>query len=181
MPTFGRRLLLPLALLAAGCADRPKAPPLTTEAVYRNERAGVRFLAPEGWSITTRADPPAGALARPVILVGYAYTKSERPAEFELLAADVPEGEDLGRFLAEHRVGSEKWVLRPGPQAVTIGGAAATRYVMTRGAGKDEYRREATAIRRDGRVYFFVVSFAATDPERRDQARKSVESVTWTK
>ena len=50
MPTPGRapRLLFPLVLLAAGCADRPKAPPLVTEAVYQNDAIGLRFLTPEG-------------------------------------------------------------------------------------------------------------------------------------
>lgn len=175
------RLLLPFALLAAGCSDRPTAPPLVNEAVYRNEAVGVRFLAPEGWSVVSRADPPAGQLPRPVVLVSYMHSQGEKPAEFELVAADVPEGDDPGRFLAGHRIGGEKWAVKGPPEQVTVGGLPATRYVMTRRAGKDEYRREATAVRRGGRVYFFVVSFGAADPERRDQARRCVESVTWTK
>lgn len=175
------RLLLPLMLLAAGCSDRPTAPPLVNEAVYRNETVGVRFLAPEGWAVVSRADPPAGQLPRPVVLVSYMHSKGEKPAEFDLVAADVPEGDDPGRFLAEHRIGNEKWAVKGQPEPVVVGGQPATRSVMTRRAGKDEHRREATAVRRGGRVYFFVVTFAAGDAERRDQARKSVESVTWTK
>jgi hypothetical protein len=64
---------------------------------------------------------------------------------------------------------------------VTINGAAATRYVLTRKQGKDEIRREATAFRRDGRVYFFLVTFAATDGAVRDAVRTSIDSITWKK
>lgn len=181
MSTPGRGFVLALALAAGGCADRPKAPPLVNEAVYQNDKAGVRFLAPEGWSITSRSDVPAGRLEKPVALVSYVQNEGQKPGEFELMAADLPEDADLGEFLAEHRIGPQKWVMKPPPTAVTVGGASATQFVLTRKLGKLEYRREATAVRRGGRVYFFVITFLTADAEHRDQARKSVESVAWTK
>src|SRR5688572_22928786 len=56
-----------VALLALGCSsDRPKAPPLTNEAVYQNDKIGLRFLTPEGWKVTARTDLPPGQLPRPV-------------------------------------------------------------------------------------------------------------------
>src|SRR5213594_4361713 len=100
MPLPGSiRALLPFVMLAAGCSDRPKAPPLVNESVYQNERVGVRFLAPEGWSITSRSEVPPGPLARPVLLVSYVQSKAEKAAEFELLTAELPEFDDLGRYL----------------------------------------------------------------------------------
>jgi hypothetical protein len=183
MRTTGRGFLLALALApaAAGCTTRPHAPPLVNEAVYQNDKVGVRFLAPDGWTITSRSDLPPGKLERPVVVVSYVQSQGYKPGEFELVAADLPETADLGDFLTNYRIGPEKWVMKPPPTATTVGGEPATQFVLTRKVGKSEYRREATAVRRGGRVYFFVISFLTTDAEHRDQARKSVESVTWTK
>jgi hypothetical protein len=169
-----------VAVLAAGCTERPKAPPLTNEAVYQNDKIGLRFLAPEGWSITARTDLP-GTLPRPVTVVSYAVTHAGKSADLEVTAADLPDGTDLGAFLAGYQVGAQKWALKKGPDDVTVNTATAKRFLMSAGKGKDEVQREATAFRRGGRVYFFLVSFPASEPDRRDQGRKSVESVTFTK
>lgn len=179
-PMPRRPAALLLVALSAGCADRPSAPPLVNEAVYQNAAAGVRFLAPDGWQMLTRAELPPGPLAKPVVLVSYMEPRGEKPGELELVAADLPEGDDLGAFLAGYRIGGEKWAAPPAAEPVSVGGADGTRYTFTRGKKKDEYRREVTAVRRGGRVLFFAVTYAASDPAHRDQARKSVESVTWT-
>jgi hypothetical protein len=174
-----RPLALLLVLLAGGCSDRPRALPLSYEAVYQNDKIGLRFLAPEGWTITMRTELPSGPLPKPIVLVGYVQSKGDKPAEFQLLAADLPEDKDLGVFLTEFRIGADKWVVHQTGQPVTVNGTAGTRYMMTRGTGKNEFRREATAFRRGGRVYFFIITFGVADPDRRDQARKSVESAVW--
>lgn len=171
--------LLLAALVGAGCSDRPKALPLAYEAVYQNDKIGLRFLAPEGWTIVMRSELPSGALPKPVVLVGYVQSKGDKPAEFQLLAADLPEDKDLGVFLTEYRIGADKWMPNKAGEPVTVNGTAGTRYVMTRGTGKNEFRREATAFRRGGRAYFFIITFGAADPDRRDQAHKSVESAVW--
>lgn len=180
MPTCPRLLAL-LAVAAGGCSDRPKAPPLTNEAVYQNDKVGVRFLTPDGWTAMSRSDLPPGELSRPVVLVAYLLPRGDRPAQFELVAADVPDGTDLGKYLAEHPIGPEKWVVKAGPEPTTVGGLAGSRYALGRAAGKDSIRQEVAAVRRGGRVYFFVATFGTSDVEHRDQARKSVESVTWSK
>jgi hypothetical protein len=169
-----------VAALAAGCSERPTAPALTNEAVYQNDKIGLRFLAPEGWTITARTDLPS-SLPRPVTVVAYAVTHDRKTAELEVTAADLPEGSDLGAFLAGYQVGAQKWTPKKGPDDVTVNGAAGKRFLMSAGKGKDETLRETTAFRRGGRVYFFLVSFPASDPDRRDQARKSIDSVTFTK
>jgi hypothetical protein len=179
-PTHFACLLLCL-LAACGCAERPKAPPLVNDTVYQNDKLGLRFLAPDGWSLVTRTDLPSSPLPKPIILVAYHLSKGESFSELEVLAADLAEGADLGQFLIEHRIGPAVWTLKPPPEAVTVNGVDATRLVLTRQKGKTEMRREATAFRRGGRVYFFIVTFAAGDAAARDAARQSVQSVDWTK
>jgi hypothetical protein len=172
-------VLLALLLLVAGCAERPKAPPLVNDTVYHNDKIGLRFLAPEGWSMSSRADLPPGTLPKPIILVGY-HSKKGDTAQLELMAADLPADSDLGKFLVENRIGSAVWTLQP-PEKLTINGVEATRHVLTRTASRGEVRREATAFRRGERVYFFIVTFAANDPAARDAARQCVQSANWTK
>jgi hypothetical protein len=174
-------LLLALtAALAGGCGGgRPKAPPLTNDAVYQNDKVGLRFLVPEGWVVVSRADVPSGPLTRTVVLAAYHSPHGERAADLEVLAADVAEGADAGAFAAEHRVGTDRWVRAGAVEQVTVNGAAVTRQLLSSPGGKEEYRREVTAFRRGDRVYAFLITYAAADPASRDAARKAVESATW--
>ena len=66
-------------------------------------------------------------------------------------------------------------------QATSVNGEPATRFVLARAQGKDEFRREVTAFRRGPRVVFFLVTYAASDAPARDAGRASVGSVTWAK
>jgi hypothetical protein len=170
---------LMLALAVAGCTERPKAPPLVNETVYQNDKIGLRFAAPDGWSLASRADLPATPLPKPTVMAAYHLSKGGNLSTLEVLAADLPDGADLGNVVVEHRIGGAAWVLKPPAEAVTVNGAEATRYVLTRMVGRGEVRREATAFRRGGRVYFFIITFAYGDAASRDAARDSVKSVTW--
>jgi hypothetical protein len=112
--------------------------------------------------------------------------KGESTGELEVLAADLAEDADLGRFLAENRIGAAAWTVKSPAEPVTINGTEAARLVLTRmdrgdksRKGRGEIRREATAFRRGGRVFFFIITFPAGDGLARDAARQSVESVTW--
>jgi hypothetical protein len=178
---FRRRPVIVAILLigASGCAERPKAPPLVNDTVYQNDRIGLRFLAPDGWSLVSRADPPSSPLPKPIILVGYHLSKGESHSELEVLAADLEEDADFGNFLVEHRIGAAVWTYRPPQEPVSVNGVDAKRIILTRKTNKGEVRREATAFRRGGRVYFFIVTFAADDAAARDAARQSVQSVNW--
>ncbi|HEX3152777.1 MAG TPA: hypothetical protein VHR66_32190 [Gemmataceae bacterium] len=168
-------------LTVSACSDRPVAPPLTDETVFVNDAIGLRFLAPAGWPVASRAVLPTGALPRPIILVAYQSVGSEKPASFEVMAADVPADADPGRFLIEHQLGNETWKPLPPQPALVVNGESAARWSLTRMQGKDEVRREVTAFRRGDRVYFFIAAFAASDAASRDSARGAVASVTWSK
>jgi hypothetical protein len=170
-----------LLALASACTKRPSAPPLTADAVYQNEEIGLRFLAPEGWQMRSRAIIPPGKLEKPVILVSYQQSKTAKPAEFGVLVSELAADANLGAFLAEYQVGPDKWKTLSAPQPVTVNGMSATHYTMTRMQAKEEMRREATAFRHGDRVYFFLVTFAASDPASRDTIRTSIESIAWTK
>jgi hypothetical protein len=175
-------LLSALPFLFTGCSERPKAPPLTNDAVYQNDKAGVRFLAPPGWSITSRSDLPPGPLEKPFVLVSYIQSSGEKPAEFEVLAADIPENVDLGTYLVEHRVGAGKWTQGPASKPLTVGGSPAMQYSFTPAStSTDELRREATAVRRGGRAFFFLVTCSRRDAEHHGQAVSSIDSVAWLK
>lgn len=171
--------LLLILFTACGCTAKPKAPPLVNDTVYQNDKIGLRFLAPEGWSVSSRADLPPSALPKPIILVAYHLSKAGSHSELQVLAADLPEDADLGNVLVEHRIGAAKWTLKPPPEKVTINGTDATRYILTRVSDKKEVRREATAFRSGGRVYFFIITFSSGDSAARDAARQSVQSVNW--
>jgi hypothetical protein len=172
-------LLAPFVLLSA-CSDRPKAPPLTQESVYQNDAIGLRFLVPAGWIMQSRAVLPSGNLHKPIVVVTY-QGGGERPAEFRLVVAEVPENADLPQYLAAHPVGADKWPPQAPVEPVTINETQASRFVLTRTQGKQEMRREVTAFRRGERVYFFLVDFAATDGGSRDAVRTAINSVTWKK
>jgi hypothetical protein len=174
-------LALPLVALAGGCSDRPKAPPLTDEAVFQDDRVGLRFLVPAGWAVQSRAAVPDGPLSRTVVVASYRRVTGQRPATLEVLAADVPADADLERWLAEHGTGGETWGPRPPVRTVTINGAAATRFGQTRAPGSEEFRRDVTAFRRGHLVYFFVLRHAAADPDIPEAVRSTVDSITWTK
>jgi hypothetical protein len=166
-------------LASLGCAERPKAPPLVNDTVYQNDRIGLRFLAPDGWALASRAELPSSALPKPVILVGYHLTRGENQSELEVLAADLPDDADPERILLMHRIGAASWTPKPPAEPVSINGVDATRITLTRKTDKGEVRREATAFRRGGRVYYFIITFAANDVAARDAARQSVQSVNW--
>jgi hypothetical protein len=173
--------VLAAGLLSGGCTERPKAPSLTNDAVYQNDTIGLRFLVPEGWPIASRTELPPGGLPKPLILASYILSQADHPARLEVLAAEVPEGTDLYRFLADNPVGPQKWRALGPPQTMTINGAPATRHSMASGSSRAEVRREATAFHRGDRVFIFLVTFGASDSAARDTARRSIESVTWGK
>jgi hypothetical protein len=170
------------ALLAAatGCQERPRAPALTHDPVYANDRVGVRFTPPPGWSLIAKSEPPAGKLKKPVMLVAYNHPTGERPTDLELLAVDgVVEGADLGQFLLDNPVGRDKWNAKEAAKPVTVNGTPATRLTLTRQGHSGTIDREVTAFRRGDRTYLFFITYVVDDRTDRDAAHKCVEAVEW--
>ena len=116
-----------------------------------------------------------------MMLVSYHLRGNEHPAALELYAVDLPADADVEKFLLDTRIGQGDWKAKTPPQAIAIDGADATRYLFGLQSGKTEHLREFTVFRRGERIYYFLTSFASVDPGSRDTARKSIESVTWTK
>src|SRR5688572_19251430 len=86
----------PLAVLAlAGCDGKPRAPALTTEAVYTSDAIGLTFVAPEGWVLFAKATPPPGKYDRPLRMVAYQQAAGDSRTNFELYAIDLPDGQGL--------------------------------------------------------------------------------------
>jgi hypothetical protein len=170
--------LLPGLVAACGCSsDAPRAAPLTTDAVYQNDVVGVRMAIPDGWHMTARTDPPSGPLPKPIVLVSYSQSKVEKPGQFELILADVPDGEDAGKFLLERKLGPIKWKPDLQSKPAEVGGRAVTHH-QVESAGAGPVRRDIHSIRLGGRVLYFVATIV---PDRRDQTMRILDSVVWTK
>lgn len=169
-----------MALAAvAGCSETPRAPDLTTEAVYQYDPAGLRFPAPDGWAVYARMLPPEGRLDRPMRLVAYFRAEGKVRADLELYAIDLPDGQALPAYLAGHPIGPDRWTPKP-PETIDINGTAATRHLLTGTGPRADMRREVVAFHRgDGRVYAFVLTHEASDTKHREQARRAIEKVAW--
>jgi hypothetical protein len=171
-------LVLPLAALAAGCTTRPSAPALTNEAVFEDDRAGLRFVVPDGWLMTMRGVAPPGRLNKPAQLVRFQPPVADRAADLELIAVDLPAAQDITKYLSDQQPGVDKWTAAGPPKPVSAGGSEGTRYEYA-SATKAGIRREVSAFRRGDRVYLFLTTFGTNDTASRDQARLAVETTVW--
>src|SRR5262249_57492370 len=91
--------LLSLALLAAlvaGCGTSRREP------VYRNEKEGLQFTPPAGWSDRGTNDKAAARGAAERVLVQYKRLTAGRPAWLRLGTADVPATPDLATYPPTH-------------------------------------------------------------------------------
>jgi hypothetical protein len=171
-------VVLPLAVLAAGCNNRPKAPALSTEAVFEDDNAGLRFVVPDGWLMTMRGLAPPGRLEKPAQLVRFKPPVADRVADLELMAIDLPAAQDLVKHLTDHQPGSDKWSPAGSPKPVTANGVEGARYEYV-SATRPGTRRDVTTFRRGERVYLFLTTYGANDTTSRDQVRLAVESAVW--
>src|SRR5947209_6454462 len=88
------RWVVLLAAAWAGCGAPPRQP------VFEDERHGLRFVPPPGWSERTRGDDPAPAGER--LLVRYKRLRAGAPAWLCVTAADVPRSTTLAACLEGH-------------------------------------------------------------------------------
>src|SRR5689334_537493 len=92
-------LLLVVMLLGLGCQPKPKAPALLDEPVYQTDE-GFRFLVPEGWIMSARANVPPGPVEKERLLVQYRRASGESQATLEVSMMDLPEDADLAAYLS---------------------------------------------------------------------------------
>jgi hypothetical protein len=178
-------LLRPLAAIflvatgLPGCSSRPRAPALENEPVYQNKREGFRFVVPEGWIQTAKADIPPGKTQKERLLVAYQRPVHGKPVFLEVSLADLPDSTDLAAYLAETPYGTSKWRRLDPPQQVDVSGVPAVRYSYTTRVGRDDLIKEVTAFRRGERVYFFAGVYPTGDSQSREQLRRAAASTIW--
>lgn len=168
------RFLPFLLLVALGCSPAPRAPLLRDEAVYHNRTQGVRFMVPEGWRISAKAELPPGRIEQERLLVEY-VRHTAVPATLQLFARDVAPGESVAPHLEVGRAFKAPTV----ETGLTVGGLSAERLVFTpAGAGQS---KEVIAIRRGERFFFFTGLFNTEDSQGRAAFRRAVDTVVWEK
>jgi hypothetical protein len=174
-------LLAAVVLLAGGCQPKPKAPALIDEPVYHNDRQGFRFLVPEGWTMTAKADVPDGPVDKERLLVQYRRAGADKPATLEVSLADLPESTDLTAYLSGPSFSASRWKPSGTPESLEIHGVNGTRFRFTARVEGTKLAKEATVFRRLGHVYFFTLLFAPDDATAPEQAHRAIGRIVWTK
>ncbi len=166
-------------LLMASCSRTPRAPDLQDSPVYQSTREGIRFLVPEGWKQSARAEVPAGKIDKERLLVSYRKAIGGRMCDFELTLVDLPESTDLAGRLAERSYGAASWTPAGKAEPVEADGQTGQRYDLTARLGGEAVTKEVAVFRRGERVYFFTGLFPARDTKARDEVREIVKSIKW--
>jgi hypothetical protein len=154
---------------------------LRDDPVYQNDSEGFRFLAPQGWTQSTRSNVPPGKQETEYPLVAYRQIAGASGASFRVSLIDLPSSADLAPHLAGPSYGVEQWTQAAPPEKIAVGSASGVRYHFKGRAGKQDLVKEVVAVRRGERVYLFTALYAPRDTEVRDQLRRVVESIIWKK
>lgn len=174
--------ILSLLLVAcAGCESGPKAPALSNSPVYNNRQEGFRFLVPEDWLQSASAVLPREELEDEVLLVQYRMRTQRQGATLEVLCFDEKQPTDLQEYHSLPSQGVSKWTSTAPPESLTIDGVNADRFIYSGMLGNDPMTKEVVTFRRGQRVYSFVGLFWNDDPDAREQLRRAVGSVIWSK
>jgi hypothetical protein len=171
------RVSIVLAVVIAGCQDRPKAPALRDDPVFEDFQSGLRFLAPTGWAETARSAFPDGPANKDTMLVRYQTPPSDMSAVFEVTFVDAPESADVVAMLAVRSYGVSNWTLEGKPEALAVRDASATRYRLT----QKKLTKESIVFRRGGRLYFFTFVFSTSDGTIRERMQEVIKSISWSK
>jgi hypothetical protein len=173
-------VLLATLLFCCGCRPKPKAPALIDEPVFQSDE-GFRFLVPEDWIMTARANVPPGPAEKERTLVQYRRVSAEGNATLEISLIDLPEDADLAEYLSGPSYAVRHWNSLGKAESIEAGGASGKRFRFNGQANGSELSKEVTAFRRDGRVYFFTVLYPPKDAAAAEQARRSISGLVWTK
>jgi hypothetical protein len=181
MRTAVASLMMALAcLLASGCSSRPRAPVLSDDPVYQNNKEGFRFLAPTGWMQTARAEVPPGRREKETPIVAYSRDSGKFSASFRVSVIDLPETTDMAEFLAKRSYGVEHWTQTGAPEDVKVGSVTGVRYTFRGRLNRTEEQvKEVVCLRRGERVYLFTAMYTPGDREAQDQLRRVVENIIW--
>lgn len=159
-----------LAVVALGCSSRHRAPAISSSPVFQDDAIGLRFRVPDGWMQFGRGSFPPGKLPKESEVVNYRLVYGEKPATFNVTAADLPDGTDLAEHLAV-----PPWRVTSGPEAELVGGKSGQRFAL---ADKSQ-RRDTVAVRIGSRVFFFTLATATGDRAAAAAGREILGSVTW--
>lgn len=168
-----------LLVILLGCQSRPSAPVLRDDPVYRNDREGLRFLAPEGWRQRVNADTPPGPITKDRTIVEYRPSAGSSQGVLGVALIDLPPQADLAAHCAGASHSVKQWSATAAPQAAKVGSRMGTRYSFSGTAGKSVMNKEVVAVRHGERVYLFTALFGGKDTEARDQLRRVIASVIW--
>lgn len=160
---------------------KPQAPALRNEPVYQNAQEGFRFLAPDGWTMHSRADLPSGPVEKERRLVAFRSLRSgsSQPASFEVSCADLSETADLAAHLTGGGGGKDDLrVIKP-PEPASVGNAPGVRITLAGRPGNEVLHKDVVAVSRGGRVYFFTLVVAPNDTTSHERARQAVASLMW--
>lgn len=179
MTRFPLGIFTALALLIGGCSSKPKAPALLDGPVYQNKQEGFRFLVPEGWNMTAKAEIPPGRVEKERLLVQYRRPTEQSSAILEISRADLPESIDWAAYLSEPSFSVTKWKTTQPAESVQAGGAEGRRFYLISDEKRPQWAKEVTVFRRGERVYFFTVLFAPKDGASAEQVRRAVGRIVW--
>lgn len=174
-------LFVVVGLLSIGCDSTPRAPALRDSAVYQNRAAGLRFLIPQGWKQAASAVLPSGPIETEFMLAKYTMPTSPRGGTLELLCFDDSKSIDVKAHHEQPSHGVAAWKLEEDATEVTVGGATGQRLPLVGSAGKNTLHKEVTVFRRGKRVYSFVALYWDDDRVARDEIRRAVDSLVWSK
>jgi hypothetical protein len=178
-PNFTVSIPLALVALALGCDERPRAPSLQNEPVYQNSREGFRFLVPQGWTLHARGELPSGKLDRERMLVSYELLQTDKPATFQVTAADLAAETDLIKYLSGMAFGITDWQVKLPVEDLDNDSQHGRRYTFARASRGSPEIREVVVFRRGERAYFFSAMFPKSDAKAREQIRRAIESLVW--
>ncbi|MGL6075232.1 MAG: hypothetical protein ACRC8S_13825 [Fimbriiglobus sp.] len=173
-----RWLVFALPLVLLGCENKPSAPALTNETIYRQDDIGIRFAAPDGWLLRAKSALPPGKLTTPIRVVEYARTTETTRADFDLYAVDL-DGQGVLEYLTKEKIGSENWQAQGTPKETTLGGLPAKVYQLVGSGQRANMRREITSVTREDHTYLFLITHSEKDSKALQEAHKALETVAW--
>jgi hypothetical protein len=169
-------------LTVVGCDDTPKAPAIVDSPVFHDEREGFRFLVPEDWKLSSRAELPSGRkFDREHLFAQYQRQPPKRPVTLEVIRFDNWDSSTLRDRLPKSSHGCSNWTEVGKQETKDLQGTPAHRFVFQGSLNKLKMTKEIVACKRGDRGYWFVAIYELGDLSARDQYLRILDSVIWEK